>query len=149
DTWSTGCLFYQVLTGCPPFHAASEYLVMERVLAMDLPMPPGLHPLAVDLVTRMVVKDADARLGALSLEDLRRHAYFEGTTFGRAHKAPRPLLLLADACLQKLGRQLKDFSDTIASWDGLERLDPLLRARLERIRISQQWQDAAMPPTEG
>jgi len=27
----------------------------------------------------------------------------------------------------------------------LERLDPVLKARLERIRVSQKWQDDAIP----
>jgi 3-phosphoinositide dependent protein kinase-1 len=145
DTWSTGCLFFQVLTGCPPFHAASEYLVMERVLAMDLQIPPGLNPQAVDLITTMVVTDADKRLGALSLEDLRRHPYFEGVSFGRSSQSSRPVLALADACLQKIGRQLQEYKGALASWDGLQRLDPKLKAVLERMQLSKKWQDDATP----
>merc|ERR1711933_104483 len=68
DTWSLGCTFFQVLTGCPPFHAASEYLVFCRIMEMDLKIPPGINPQAKDLITRMIVKDADARLGAQNRE---------------------------------------------------------------------------------
>ena len=41
-----------------------------QVLARDLQFPPGIDPSARDLIERMVVQDADARLGAADLEEL-------------------------------------------------------------------------------
>lgn len=148
DTWSLGCLIFQVLTGCPPFHGASEYLVFQRIIALDLQIPPGVHPQAKDLITRMVVKDADARLGGRDLEEVRTHPYFEGVAFGDAHKRPAPVLSLADICLQKVGRNLKDFEKTLETWEGRAALSPELRGALERMELSQKWQDDVLPPEE-
>mmetsp|Transcript_107530 Transcript_107530/g.335244 ORF Transcript_107530/g.335244 Transcript_107530/m.335244 type:complete len:355 (-) Transcript_107530:94-1158(-) len=148
DTWSLGCTIFQVLTGCPPFHGASEYLVFQRILAMDLQIPPGVNPQAKDLITRMVVKDPDARLGSRDLEEVRAHPYFAGVAFWDTHRRPRPVMSLADICLQKVGRQLKDFRGSLEAWPGRPALSAELGAALERMELSQKWQDDVMPPEE-
>mmetsp|Transcript_2192 Transcript_2192/g.4880 ORF Transcript_2192/g.4880 Transcript_2192/m.4880 type:complete len:354 (-) Transcript_2192:64-1125(-) len=146
DTWSLGCTAFQVLIGCPPFHAASEYLIFTRVIDMDLVLPPGLHPQARDLITRMVVKDQDARLGAHDLEEVKLHPFFEGTCFEDAHLHSQPVLSLADLCLQKVGRQLKGFQEQLDGWNGHESLKPEVKEVLERMQFAQKWQDDALPP---
>jgi len=148
DTWSLGCTIFQVLVGCPPFHAATEYLCFTRVLDMDLVVPPGLNPQARDLITRMVVKDQDARLGAHDLQEVRAHPYFGPVEFEGAHLRPQPLLSLVDICLQKLGRKMKDFSEELGSWKGRERLKPEVQEVLERMRLAQKWQDDVLPPQD-
>merc|ERR1712060_54204 len=75
DTWSLGCTIYQTLVGCPPFHAASEYLIFTKIMDLDFKIPPGIHPQAKDLITRMIVKDADSRLGAKDIEEVKSHSY--------------------------------------------------------------------------
>eukprot|EP00421_Protoceratium_reticulatum_P072302 CAMPEP_0168406456 /NCGR_PEP_ID=MMETSP0228-20121227/25660_1 /TAXON_ID=133427 /ORGANISM="Protoceratium reticulatum, Strain CCCM 535 (=CCMP 1889)" /LENGTH=353 /DNA_ID=CAMNT_0008420103 /DNA_START=87 /DNA_END=1148 /DNA_ORIENTATION=+ len=148
DIWSLGCTVFQVLTGCPPFHGASEYLIFTRVLAMDLIIPPGVNPLAKDLITRMVVKDADSRLGAHNLDEVRKHPYFEGAESDNAHRRSQPALSLVDACLQKIGHRLKDFQGALDGWAGRASLRQDVQEALERMRVSQQWQDDVLPPED-
>jgi len=148
DTWSLGCTFYQVLVGCPPFHAASEYLVFMKVMELDLQIPPGLHPQAKDLILRMVVKDADKRLGARNLEEVRTHPYFQGTVFGDTHLHPRPVLSLVDLCLQKVGRQMSHFQESLGTWEGRKSLRPEVQEVLDRMQLAQKWQDDVMPPED-
>lgn len=149
DTWSLGCTVYQVLTGCPPFHAASEYLVFCRIMEMDLARPPGVREDAWDLITRMVVKEPDSRLGAHNLDDVKGHPYFQGCVFPGAHTRPKPVLSLVDLCLQKVGREIKQFQGTLASWKGRESLDAAVKDILERMQVVQKWQDDVLPPEDG
>lgn len=149
DTWSLGCLFYQVLSGLPPFHAASEYLIFLRVMDVDLQFPPAVSPAAEDLIRKMVTKDPDDRLGALSLDDVRRHAYFadDGGCRGCYYK-PAPLFTLGDLCLRYAGRRLKALRGELPGWisQHSEDLSPRIRGVLERMLLAKKWQDDALPP---
>jgi len=149
DTWSLGCTIYQILAGVPPFHAASEYLVFCKIVELDLKFPPGIHPKAHDLITRMVVKDPDLRLGAHSIEDIKSHSYFEGVTFDGAHNGNVPVPTLAESCLKRIGRNLKEFQPTLDKWSKKAELNKQLQDVLERMQVAQKWQDDATPPDEG
>jgi len=147
DTWSLGCTFFQVLTGCPPFHHASEYLVFTRVMELDLKFPPGIDTDAEDLIKKMVVKDADARLGGADINEIKNHDYFKGVVFEGAHRKAQPVRSLVDLCLHSVGRQLKKFENLLER-DEVSKLTPEVRAQLERMVIVQKWQDDVMPPEE-
>merc|ERR1719253_43118 len=98
----------------------------------------------------MVVKDADARLGGKDLSEVRAHPYFEGVSFERAHTKPRPVASLAELCLQRLGRNLKDnFEPLLAEFKGRTTHCPHLWEVIERMRLTQKWQDDILPPEEG
>lgn len=149
DIWSLGCTIYQMLVGCPPFHAASEYLIFTRIMDLDLKIPPGIHPQAKDLITRMVVKDADSRLGAKNLDEIKQHPYLSGVVFDRAHKRPEPVLSLADICLRQIGKQPKEFTnDLLTKWDDRKNLRPEVELVLQRMAIAQKMQDDVLPPEE-
>lgn len=147
DVWSLGCTIFQVLSGCPPFHDRSEYLIFQRVIAMDLVFPPGLDPQGRDLITRMVVEDADQRLGAADLEDVKKHPFFQSCSFEGIHREAVPMLSLADLCLQRIGTKMKDLAE-LSSWSGADRLVPLLRQQLERMQQAHRWQEDVLPPEE-
>eukprot|EP00933_Yihiella_yeosuensis_P019392 TRINITY_DN15736_c0_g1_i1.p1 TRINITY_DN15736_c0_g1~~TRINITY_DN15736_c0_g1_i1.p1 ORF type:complete len:355 (-),score=74.50 TRINITY_DN15736_c0_g1_i1:67-1131(-) len=148
DTWSLGCTFFQVLTGCPPFHAASEYLVFCRIQEHDLKFPPGVHPKAEDLIKRMVVQDADERLGGSDLEQVRQHEFFEGAVFKDAHKRPPPVPSLADMCLYNIGKRMGELHTELDSWDGMSKLTDHVRDQVERMKMTWKWQDDVLPPEE-
>eukprot|EP00439_Symbiodinium_sp_Y106_P026568 s2147_g3.t1 len=141
DIWSFGCTIFQVLSGCPPFHDRSEYLIFQRVLARDLQFPPGIDATAKDLIERMVVQDPDARLGALDLEDLKAHPFFHGHTFERAHLLPVPVPSLAALCYQRLGSRIEQFLEPLAAWEGAAQLAPAVREQLERMKFAHRWQE--------
>jgi serine/threonine protein kinase len=63
DAWSVGCMLYACLGGAPPFVAANEYYVMEKIEKADYVMPPGICADAADLISRLLVLDPAMRLG--------------------------------------------------------------------------------------
>ena len=148
DIWSLGCTIFQVLSGCPPFHERSDYLIFQRVLAMDLQFPPGIDPDARALVIAMVVEDADGRLGAESIEEVKGHVFFEGCSFEGIHERPVPVVSLADMCLKRIGHDMKHFEQVLPTWSGASCLAAPLRERLERIQLAHQWREEVLPPPD-
>lgn len=148
DIWSLGCTFFQVFCGCPPFHAASEYLIYNRIMDMDLVMPPGMPAEGRDLVEKMVVKDPDARLGAADINEVKEHPFWNGMKFEGLHLRPKPVPSLSDLCLQAIGSRMKEVQATLENWDGLAKLTEEVRAQVERMKTSHKWQEDVLPPEE-
>lgn len=146
DTWSLGCCIYQVIVGAPPFHAASEYLVFCKIMDMKLEIPPGVHPLAKELITKMVVKAQDARLGAHDLRDIKEHAWFKDFKFQGLHQRAKPVMSLVDSCLRGIGRNLKEMQAQIDAYSKKGEMGQEILDRLERMRVSKKIQDDATPP---
>lgn len=153
DTWSLGCTFYQVFAGVPPFHGPSEYLIYTKIMDAELCFPPGIHPDVIDIVKRMTIgeagdiRDADNRLGAKDLSDIRNHALFKGCVFKDAHKQPVPVVGLTDLCLQHLARKYKegDFRKQMKQLESDSRLDAQMQERLKGIRVVKKWEEDATP----
>jgi serine/threonine protein kinase len=65
DLWSLGVLFYESLTGVPPFQGKSSISILHAVTENSfLPLPeicPGLPALTETIVTRALQKDPDQR----------------------------------------------------------------------------------------
>ena len=147
DIWSLGCTIFQVLSGCPPFHERSEYLIFQRVLALDLVFPPGIDAEAQQLIRQMLVEDADARLGSKSIEDVKSHPFFQSRSFQRIHEEPVPMLSLAELCLQRIGHNMKDFNELLATWSASSLQAPL-REQLDRMQMAHKWQEDVLPPED-
>jgi len=146
DTWSLGCLFFQVLVGAPPFHGLSEYLIFMRIKDLDLKFPQGINTLARDLIVRMVVQVPDARLGAHDLAQIMAHPFFAGVAFEDPHLVPTPVLSLVDCCLQRIGRHLTTLFSDVFNSSKLSLLSAEVQERLKRMQTVQEWLDAATPP---
>jgi len=104
DVWSLGCTVFQVLSGAPPFGGGDLARVYSRALAARLAFPPGIPGEARDLISRMVVTEPGARLGAASVRELRAHAFFAcspglGPCFEGAHRLAAPVPSLEEQCL--------------------------------------------------
>ena len=55
DLWAIGCTLFFFLYGASPFMAATDYLTMKRVKALDYTVPPECDPDAADLIRRLLV----------------------------------------------------------------------------------------------
>jgi len=146
DTWAFGCFMFQVLVGAPPFHGASEYLVFLRIMDMDLQFPPGIDPLAKDMIQKIVVKDPDARLGCTDVNEWRNHPYLAEVKHEGIHTQPQPVMSLAELCLRKAGHRIKalkkDMKDRRKELE--DNLRPELLAVLDRTVMVQKWLDDSM-----
>mmetsp|Transcript_104410 Transcript_104410/g.336676 ORF Transcript_104410/g.336676 Transcript_104410/m.336676 type:complete len:364 (-) Transcript_104410:159-1250(-) len=121
DVWSLGCTVFQVLSGAPPFGGGDLARVYSRALAARLAFPPGIPGEARDLISRMVVTEPGARLGAASVRELRAHAFFAcspglGPCFEGAHRLAAPVPSLEELCLRAVGCRWASLGPRARAW---------------------------------
>mmetsp|Transcript_19619 Transcript_19619/g.49736 ORF Transcript_19619/g.49736 Transcript_19619/m.49736 type:complete len:389 (-) Transcript_19619:12-1178(-) len=141
DTWSFGCMVYQVLAGLPPF-GTNLLHVYNRSLKANLPLAPGMSEAGGDLIKRTVVLNPNARLGGTDIRELRNHAFFkglpaDGTRMEGMHRRSAPVPSLEELCLRALGRRWELLGSRIAECASLAeegRLREETRAVFERFR---------------
>ncbi|XP_059053882.1 3-phosphoinositide-dependent protein kinase 1 [Achroia grisella] len=82
DLWAFGCIIYQMVSGLPPFRAATEFLIFQKILKMEYEFPEGFPASAKDLVEKLLVLDHSKRIGAddqgETYESIRKHPFFAG-----------------------------------------------------------------------
>jgi serine/threonine-protein kinase Psk1 len=79
DWWSLGALGFDLLTGAPPFQGSNHAKTQEKILRQKLAMPYFLSPDAKDLLTRLLRKEPNKRLGAhmpRDLQTIKKHRFF-------------------------------------------------------------------------
>lgn len=82
DLWALGCIIFFMLVGKTPFHAESEFLVLERIQCGDYSYPPGFqHEQARRLIDALLNPQPDRRpgQGSEAMGELERHAFFGGS----------------------------------------------------------------------
>jgi serine/threonine protein kinase len=80
DWWSLGALGFDLLTGAPPFPGNNNAKVQEKIVKSKLQMPYFLGPDAKDLLTRLLRKEPNKRLGSNMPKDLqviKSHRFFK------------------------------------------------------------------------
>ncbi|KAI9644805.1 hypothetical protein NHQ30_006832 [Ciborinia camelliae] len=79
DWWSLGALGFDLLTGSPPFQGQNTQKIQERITKQKLVMPYFLGPDAKDLLTRLLRKEPNKRLGYHMPKDMaiiQKHRFF-------------------------------------------------------------------------
>lgn len=94
DLWALGCILYQMISGLPPFHAESEFLIFRKIVDRDLHFPDGFNKLAEDLVQRLIEIEPNKRLGADDQNDIyqsiRSHEFFNGIDWNTLREQTPP-----------------------------------------------------------
>ena len=93
DLWGLGCIIYQMLTGTMPFHAATDYLIFQRIQKRDLIFPDEFpSDEARGVIDELLELDPDERIGSGEggYEILRGHPFFDGITFDELWKGDAP-----------------------------------------------------------
>ncbi|KZF19699.1 kinase-like protein [Xylona heveae TC161] len=119
DWWSLGALGFDLLTGSPPFQGNNHAKIQERILKQKLSLPYFLSPDAKDLLTRLLRKEPNRRLGANMPKDLqiiRKHRFFRKIDWKKLERRelePPIKPLITDPALAE--NFSKDFTDLALS----------------------------------
>lgn len=94
DLWALGCIIYQMISGLPPFRAATEYLIFQKVLKAEMSFPEGFDETAANLVEKLIQLEPSQRLGSHDRGDtydsIRNHPFFEGINWDALRQQTPP-----------------------------------------------------------
>ncbi|QRV78484.1 AGC/AKT kinase gad8 [Ceratobasidium sp. AG-Ba] len=76
DWWTLGVLLYEMLTGLPPFYDENVNTMYQRILRDPLRFPDDMHPEARGVITGLLQRDPNKRLGNSGAEDIKNHPFF-------------------------------------------------------------------------
>ncbi|CAN7993086.1 unnamed protein product, partial [Ixodes hexagonus] len=84
DWWSSGIVFYKLMTGRVPFRGRTKQLLRDRIIGAPLKWPKteehphSATPEAKDIVFKLLRKNPIERLGSRHYQDLKNHPFFGG-----------------------------------------------------------------------
>ncbi|KAL7714572.1 non-specific serine/threonine protein kinase [Entamoeba marina] len=80
DYFSLGCVIYEMLIGEPPFSDETPEAIFKRIQTNDYTWPsePVVSKEAYNIVNRLLDNNEKRRLGAITVEDVKRHKFFKG-----------------------------------------------------------------------
>ncbi|MCJ1368434.1 hypothetical protein MMC16_007577 [Acarospora aff. strigata] len=78
DWWTLGVLLYEMLTGLPPYYDENTNEMYRKILQEPLhfPGPDIVPPAAKDLLTRLLDRRPEQRLGANGASEIKAHQFF-------------------------------------------------------------------------
>ena len=98
DIWALGIMIYQMFYGKTPFKEKTNYLIFRKIEQLKIDFAPNVNipEEAKDLITRILVKDPNKRLGAgengteYDIAHLKQHPYFQGIDWDNLHNKTPP-----------------------------------------------------------
>jgi len=81
DWWSLGILIFEMMTGLPPFYSKKEEVMYERIVTEDLKYPEYFSKDAIDLCSKLLNRDKNARLQDVS--EIKSHPFFSNIDFDK------------------------------------------------------------------
>lgn len=94
DWWGVGVVMYTMICGHLPFYNRNHEVLFDLILHEDIRLPATLSPSSKDLLSKLLVKDPNLRLGSSEGDgnDIMAHAFFKDIDFTKLYnlevKAP-------------------------------------------------------------
>ncbi|KAJ3026084.1 UNVERIFIED_CONTAM: hypothetical protein HDU68_006224 [Siphonaria sp. JEL0065] len=76
DYWTLGVLIYEMITGLPPFYDENQNEMYKRIVGDELVFPDELGDCVKDLLSKMLNRDPNARLGNNGAQEIKNHPWF-------------------------------------------------------------------------
>lgn len=76
DWWTLGVLLYEMLSGLPPFYDENTEKMYEKILRDPLVFNDDISPLARDILTKLLNRDPNSRLGVNGADEIKKHPFF-------------------------------------------------------------------------
>ena len=76
DWWSLGTLLFEMMAGLPPFYDTNIESMYEKILSAELRFPAHFQSEARSLLTGMLTRKVEARLGYGGAAQIKEHAFF-------------------------------------------------------------------------
>ncbi|KIM33955.1 hypothetical protein M408DRAFT_18924 [Serendipita vermifera MAFF 305830] len=81
DWWTFGVLLYEMLAGLPPFYDENTSEMYRKILQDPLRFPEEMSPDARNLITRLLNREPEGRLGSEGAEEIKKHPFFKSIDF--------------------------------------------------------------------
>ncbi|PNY28157.1 Serine/threonine-protein kinase gad8 [Tolypocladium capitatum] len=76
DWWMLGVFLYEMLTGLPPFYDEDTDEMHRKILHEPVQFPESVPPAARDVLTELLNRKPEKRLGANGAAEIKAHAFF-------------------------------------------------------------------------
>ena len=81
DWWSLGTLIYEMLVGLPPFYSQNINRMYQKIMSADLKLPDSLSDDAKSILTLLLKRDPNERLGSKGGQQVMDHPWFSSIDF--------------------------------------------------------------------
>jgi len=86
DWYMIGVFLHEMITGAPPYYCEDKDEMMEHISRHTLQLPTDISPEAYRLLTALLAKDPNTRLGARGSEEVKTHEYFADVDWGKVYR---------------------------------------------------------------
>jgi len=88
DWWGLGILLYELVVGIPPFYSQNVNEMYHKIREAPLLFPPSLSNPCKDLISRLLNRDENHRLGASGKDfaEIQRHSFFRGLDWEKLYR---------------------------------------------------------------
>ena len=121
DWWTLGSIIYEMLVGVPPFYCQNKQDLFDKIKMQNPKYPSNLSPVAVDLISSLLKKDFQKRLGFKSgAAEVKAHPWFSPLNWDMliSKKYDAPFIPKISGNLGLVNFDVEFTEMTIDSFDG-------------------------------